>query len=218
VSAPEFPQRKVFFDATTSIADLIASPEVGDHWGGRSCLEGFTVGGLAGHIVRSVQALMDLLERPLPTGARAVTPTEFFGVNKPRGPVLDDPIAKFIVDDGENLAELGQEAVVGTFRELVGQAEKVLEDLSATTIIATTRVPDGVTSLGIYLATRIVELVVHGDDLASSVGLDWQPPFEAGALAIGLLVQMASDQNGAAEVLRVLARSERAGSDVFPVL
>jgi hypothetical protein len=69
-----------------------------------------------------------------------------------------------------------------------------------------------------YLATRIVELVVHGDDLASSVGLDWEPPFEAGALAIGILVQIASDQNGAVEVLRVLARSERAGSDIFPVL
>ena len=218
MSVPVFPQRNVFFDATSSIADLIASPAVGDHWGERSCLDGFTVGGLAGHIVRSVQALMDLLERPLPKGARVVTPAEFFGVNKPRGPVLDDPVAKFIVDDGENRAELGQDAVVGTFRELLGQAEEVLEDLSATTIIPTIRIPDGVTSLGIYLTTRVVELVVHGDDLASSVGLDWQPSFEAGALAIGLLVQIASEQNGAVEVLRVLARSERAGSDVFPVL
>ena len=106
----------------------------------------------------------------------------------------------------------------GPFVNFVGQAEEVLEDLSATTIIPTIRIPDGVTSLGIYLTTRVVELVVHGDDLASSVGLDWQPSFEAGALAIGLLVQIASEQNGAVEVLRVLARSERAGSDVFPVL
>ena len=213
-----FPQRDVFFGATSSVAELIASPAVGDHWGERSCLEGFTVGGLAGHIVRSVQALVDLLERPIPEGARVATPAQFFGVNKPKGPVPDDPIAKFIVADGENRADFGQGAVVGTFLELVDQAERVLGDLTATTIIPTMRIPDGVTFLGIYLTTRIVELVVHGDDLASSVGIDWQPPFAAGALAIGMLVQIASEQNGTVEVLRVLARSERAASDVFPVL
>jgi hypothetical protein len=218
VNAPVFPQRNVFFGATSSLADLIASPAVGDHWGERSCLEGFTVGGIAGHIVRSVQALLDLLERPLPEAARVVTPTQFFGVNKPKGPVLDDSIAKFMVADGENWAEFGQGAVVGTFRELVDQAEGVLGDLTATTIIPTIRIPDGVTFLGIYLTTRVVELVVHGDDLASSVGIDWQPPFAAGAVAIGMLVQIATEQYGAVEVLRVLARSERAASGVFPVL
>jgi len=218
VNAPVFPQRTVFFGAASAVADLIASPAVGDHWGERSCLEGFTVGGLAGHIVRSVQALVELLERPLPEGARVVTPAEFFGVNKPKGPVLADPIAKYIVDVGENRAKFGQGAVVGTFRELVGQAEEVLGDLTATTIIPTIRVSDGVTSLGIYLTTRVVELVVHGDDLASSVGIDWQPPFSAGALAIGILVQIATEQHGAVEVLRVLTRTERAASDVFPVL
>ena len=218
MNAPVFPQRSVFFDATSSVADLIASPAVGDHWDEWSCLEGFTVGGLAGHIVRSVQALVDLLERPLPEGARVVTPAQFFGVNKRKGPVLDDPIAKLIVDDGENRAKSGQGAVVGTFREVVGRAEEVLGALTAMTIIPTIRIGDGVTSLGIYLTTRVVELVVHGDDLASSVGIDWLPPFAAGALAIGLLVQIASEQHGAIEVLRVLARSERAASDVFPVL
>ena len=217
MNAPVFPQRNVFFGATSSVADLIASPAVGGHWGESSCLDGFTVGGIAGHIVRSVQSLVDLLERPLPEGARVVTPAEFFGVNRPKGAVLDDPIAKFIVDDGENRAEFGQEVVVGTFRELVVRAEEVLGDLTATTIIPTIRIPDGITSLGIYLTTRVVELAVHGDDLASSVGIDWQPPFAAGALAIGILVQIASEQHGAVEVLRVLARSERA-SDVFPVL
>jgi hypothetical protein len=217
VNAPVFPQRNVFFDATSSVADLIASPAVGCHWGQLSCLDGFTVGGIAGHIVRSVQSLVDLLERPLPEGARVVTPAEFFGVNRPKGAVLDDPIAKFMVHDGENRAELGQEVVVGTFCELVVRAEEVLRDLTATTIIPTIRIPDGVTSLGIYLTTRVVELVVHGDDLASSVGIEWQPPFAAGALAIGVLVQIASEQHSAVEVLRVLARPERA-SDVFPVL
>jgi uncharacterized protein (TIGR03083 family) len=208
----------VFFAATSSVAELIESPAVGDRWGERSCLEGFTVGGLVGHVVRSVQALVDLLERPLPEGARVVTPAEFFGVNKAKDPVLDDPFAKFIIKDGENRAECGQRAVVRTFRELVGQAEEVLGSLTPMTIIPTVRVPDGVTSLGIYLTTRVVELVVHGDDLASSVGIDWQPPFAAGALAIGILVQIATEQHGAVEVLRVLARSERAAPDVFPVL
>jgi hypothetical protein len=218
VSAPVFPQRTVFFEAASSVADLIASAEVGSHWPERSCVEGFTVGGLAGHIVRSIQTMVDLLERPLPEGARVVTAAEFFGVNKPNRPVLDDPIARFMVHDGEYRAGFGQPAVVETLCEIVGRAEEVLGDLTATTIIPTIRIPDGITSLGIYLTTRVVELVVHGDDLASSVGIDWQPPFTAGALAIGMLVQIASEQHGAVEVLRVLARTERAASAVFPVL
>jgi hypothetical protein len=218
VIAPVFPQRSVFFTATSSVADLIASPAVGCHWGEWSRLEGFTVGGLSGHIVQSVQALVDLLGRPLPEVARVVTPAEFFGVNRPKGPVFDDPVAKFIVDDGENRAESGQGALLRTFRELVSQAEVAMGDLTAATIIPTIRIPDGITSLGIYLTTRVVELVVHGDDLASSVRIDWQPPFEAGALAIGMLVHIANQQHGAIEVLRVLARTERASPDVFPVL
>jgi hypothetical protein len=218
VSAPVFPQRNVFFEAASSVADLIASAEVGSHWAERSCVEGFTVGGLAGHIVRSIQTMVDLLERPLSEGARVVTAAEFFGVNKPKGPVLDDPIARFMVHDGEYRAGFGQPAVVETFCEIVRRAEEVLGDLTATTIIPTIRIPDGITCLGIYLTTRVVELVIHGDDLASSVGIDWQPPFTAGALAIGMLVQIASEQHGAVEVLRVLARTERAASAVFPVL
>ena len=216
--AAVFPQRDVFFAATSSVGDLIASPTVGYHWGEWSRLEGFTVGGLSGHIVRSVQVLLDLLERPLPQGARVVTPAELLGVKRPKGPVLDDPVAESIVDDGENRAESGQGAVVKTFRDLVSRAELVLGDLTATTIIPTIRIPDGITSLGIYLTTRVVELVVHGDDLVSSVRIEWQPPFEAGALAIGMLVHIAYAQHGAVEVLRVLARSERASPDVFPVL
>ena len=144
MNVPVFPQRTVFFGATSSVADLMASPTVGCQWGQCSCLDGFTVGGLAGHIVRSVQALADLLERPLPGSGRVVTPAAFLGVNKPKDPVLDDPIAKFIVDDGESRAEFGQAAVVGTFRKLVGQAEVVLAELTATTIIPI-RVPEGVT-------------------------------------------------------------------------
>jgi hypothetical protein len=151
-------------------------------------------------------------------GARVVTPAEFFGVNRPTGPVLDDPVAKFIIDDGENRAESGQGAFVKTFRELVSQAEVVLRDRTAATIIPTVRIPDGITSLGIYLTTRVVELVIHGDDLASSVRIDWRLALEAGALAIGMLVHIANEQHGAVEVLRVLARTERASQGVFPVL
>lgn len=100
----------------------------------------------------------------------------------------------------------------------MGRADEFLGDLTATTMIPTIGISDGITFLGVYLTTHVVELVVHGDDLASSVGIDWQPPFTAGALAIGMLVQIANEKHGAVEVLRVLARTERAASAVFPVL
>ncbi len=60
-----------------------------------------------------------------------------------------------------------------------------------------------------YLATRCVEIAVHGDDLAESVGLDVEVPPEAARVAIEVLVAVAVETHGATRVLRGLARRER---------
>ena len=61
-----------------------------------------------------------------------------------------------------------------------------------------------------YLATRIVELLVHADDLRVSVGLlPASLPADAATIAIGTLVDAARLVHGDLEVLRALTRSER---------
>ena len=61
-----------------------------------------------------------------------------------------------------------------------------------------------------YLETRIVELVIHLDDLAASVGRT--PPRvspEAESLVLRTLVEMATARHGASVMIRALARRER---------
>jgi hypothetical protein len=70
-----------------------------------------------------------------------------------------------------------------------------------------------------YVATRVVELVVHSDDLATSVAL---PPLAvpptAAAVAIEIFVELARARTGDLEVIRAFTRSERSKPDILRVL
>jgi hypothetical protein len=69
-----------------------------------------------------------------------------------------------------------------------------------------------------YLATRIIEVVVHLDDVAASVpGFTPDVSPAAWDIAIDGSIELARVRHGDAEVLRVMARGERARADVFPV-
>jgi hypothetical protein len=70
-----------------------------------------------------------------------------------------------------------------------------------------------------YVATRLVEAVVHGDDLAASLGPE-PPPFsdEATAFVAELLWASLRRRAGDAALLRALARSERAAPGVLRAL
>jgi hypothetical protein len=69
-----------------------------------------------------------------------------------------------------------------------------------------------------YLRTRCVEIAAHLDDLAGSLSADLPIPTETATVAAEVLVGFAVVQSGPAEVLRALARRERADASVFPVL
>jgi hypothetical protein len=61
-----------------------------------------------------------------------------------------------------------------------------------------------------YLVTRLVELVVHSDDLATSAGLE-TPEFDAMTMAcvVGCLLAMVRARHGDIAVVRGFARRER---------
>ena len=73
-------------------------------------------------------------------------------------------------------------------------------------------------SLDEYLVTRLLELVVHLDDLAVSLGVD-TPAVDAQAvdLVTQCFLGVARIRNGDVAVIRALARRERAPATVFPV-
>jgi hypothetical protein len=61
-----------------------------------------------------------------------------------------------------------------------------------------------------YLVTRLVEMVVHLDDLAHSIGEDLPaPPGAAIDLTLATLFEMAVARNGPDAMMRALSRTER---------
>jgi hypothetical protein len=66
-----------------------------------------------------------------------------------------------------------------------------------------------------FLVTRMMEIVVHSDDLAVSVGID-PPELAANVLepVLSLLVGVATMRHGQAAVVRALSRAERAPASI----
>lgn len=84
--------------------------------------------------------------------------------------------------------------------ELADQAERIVEDLPPDAPVHTFV---GEMMLDQYLATRIVELVVHGLDLAAAIDLPTPPPTVAGRVAMTVLLDLASAED-LGRVLRLL--------------
>jgi hypothetical protein len=197
------------FVATGRVAvGLLREPEVAAGWTGPSALDGFSVGGLAGHLAYQVLALPAALDEPLPV--EPVVPLLEHYARIPwvdAGP--DDEINVRIRRGGEQLGAQGAGA-------LADQVEVALDGLAvelATAADRAVRIPLwGPWSLRLddLLVTRMMELAVHADDLAVSVGLP-TPAFPPGALAtvLDLLTRLATRRHGAVSVLRALSRAER---------
>jgi Mycothiol maleylpyruvate isomerase N-terminal domain len=121
---------------------------------------------------------------------------------------LTSPANEAIRARGAASASGGPAVVAAAAAAAHARLADVLEALGATRKV---RVVGGVViTLDAYLRTRIVEIVVHADDLATSVGLA-TPPFtaETTSIAIDTLVGLARFRHGDAAVLRALARRER---------
>jgi uncharacterized protein (TIGR03083 family) len=82
------------------------------------------------------------------------------------------------------------------------------------TVVAT---PFGSIRLADYLRTRLMELVIHGLDLASAVGVEWHPPTDALGDTLGLLTEVAV-RTGRGEDLACLLGGRAAPADVLPVI
>lgn len=197
-----------FLDAAGTAEQLIGSTAVADRWEDASALEGYSVGGLAGHLARAVLTVEHYLDQPVPDGA----PTDAAGYLV-RALASHDPVSSDfhgrVRQRGEQVASRGQEALVAELRE----ARLVLTDrLAAVESGRHLAVLDGtVLPIEEYLETRLVELVVHLDDLAVSVAQDGPGDLPAAAFetVAAVLARLAVRRAGPLATIRSLARRER---------
>lgn len=205
-----------FLSASDAALVLLESAEVTGRWAEPSACEGFTVGGLAAHLGWQVQSARWAVESERP--AAGATVTEVAGHYEKAawiGADLQAPVNARIRDTGEKRAEAGAAEVLRLTREAREFLAKQFESLSADEVVAVPWIEGRAMTLGDVLATRVLELLIHGDDLAVSVGVETPLAVDSAyARVIGLLAPIAVHRHGPIPVLRALSRSERAPGTV----
>ena len=145
---------------------------------------------------------------PLPGVAQVDAVTFYLGGNDPDAPT-DDPVKQRIRDLGEQRASVGPEALAEDFDRAWQRLAVRLPLLKADRPV--TVFDRSVLPLDQFLLTRMVELAVHIDDLAVSLGVPTpEIPDEAADLVIVTLARIARGRRGITPVLRALSRRERA--------
>ncbi|MFN2569321.1 MAG: maleylpyruvate isomerase N-terminal domain-containing protein [Candidatus Dormibacteria bacterium] len=197
--------RLAFLAAAGAARPLLAAPEAGDRWLEPSALRELTVGGLAGHLVGSVVKVEENLDRPVPADEISISAAAYYAS------VVDTddisaPVHVGIRQRGEQAGAMGQAALLDHFdRTLLRQRARFADETEDRRVKVSDEL---VMDLDDYLATRIVELTLHTDDLCVSVGHEL-PHLPGTAITIATLIDVARHRHGDVAIIRGLARRER---------
>lgn len=200
--------------AAANIAfDLASAPEVRGAWRDESACAGMTVGGLAHHLLQQAVNTVRLLEMdpvaepPIPLLEHYARAAWVKG-----GP--DDQANVEIREGSDAAAQDGPDKVLALAADALDRLPEVLERHRLPEQV---RIPWQGWSLtkADFLTTRAMEMVVHSDDLAASVGLP-TPEFPDDVVAdvLRLLAGVAVRRHGQAAVVRALSRPQRAPASV----
>lgn len=200
--------RDMFLHTAELAEVLIASRKVTQWWDDPSALESYTVAGLAGHLARAILTVARYLdEAPPDLDAPPIDATGYFvQALSDHDPVASDIHARVRKRGGQEAAH-GKQALVD---RLHANRLDLAECLPALAPDHRVGVFGGASMLlDDYLKTRLVELVVHIDDLAVSVDDDVAVSAEALETVAAVLAGVAVRRVGGLPTIRSLARRER---------
>lgn len=201
-----------FLDTAEAASGLLRSPVLAERWEQPSALARFRVSGLAGHLARAVLNVDRGLSEPPPVDGTPIDAVAYFlaGVGTP--PDLADTVPRRIRELGEREAAGGPAALAESFD---GARARLALRLPAMPLDRPVAVFAHVLPLDQCLLTRLVELVVHVDDLAVSLELPTPPvPAAAADVVTACLTRIAVARHGVLPVLRTLARRERVADPI----
>ena len=205
--------REDFLTTARIALDLLRHPRVARNWDQPSALPEFGVSGLAGHIGYQALPLPDMIAAP--AGEEPVVPLmEHYARANWTELDVDSEFHARIRAGGEKIATEGQQALCDRFEQTLLDLEKTLPGLENRPVRMPHWGPWAV-SLDDYLVTRLMEFVVHSDDLAVSVGVETPEfPRHINETVIDLLTRMSLNKHRAIDVVRALSRKERAPQDI----
>jgi uncharacterized protein (TIGR03083 family) len=203
--------RDAFLDAADVAASLLQAPELAARWREPSALEGFSVAGLAFHLASQVLNAPAILAEPSASEALALLDYYTLSTWVASGPGSAANAA--IRDRGEEAAaDLTPAALVARVEEAVKVLRAAVSEAPADQVVV---IRERGLAVDDYLYTRTLELTVHTDDLAVSIGVETpQLPPAAAEATIALLARIAVWRHGSVAVLRALSRSERAPASI----
>jgi Mycothiol maleylpyruvate isomerase N-terminal domain len=204
------------FQASARLAGGLAiRPEVAARWSDESACDGMTVGGLANHLV----AQADIAVRLLGGAPSELAPVPLLEHYRRAAWVhtdLDEEANTTVRDSANAEADAG-------FAGLERRVADGLAALPPTLAAADGREPDSwlipwqgwALTAHDLMVTRLMEMMVHSDDLAASVDVETpQFPDDVVAAVLALLSGVAVERHGQTAVLRALSRPQRAPAHV----
>lgn len=195
-----------YLSAAGTAGTLLRAGALAAAWPAPSALADLRVSGLAGHLARGVFTLETYLGATPPgPGARTIDAATYLV-----------RVADLSPEDDHQVRERGEAEALAGPGELAGRYDAALARLAIRLPGLPEQLPvpmvgGNVLPLAECLITRLVELLVHSDDLAVSIGVP-SPEFdeEPADLVVSVLARFARRRHGTAPVLRALARQERA--------
>ena len=203
---------EVFLAAAESVRPLIAAPQVAAAWEEPSALPGMTVGGLTAHLVNAVASINAHPDRPVPETDPIDTVTYY--VSGPDTDVVSDSVREAVSARSREQAQPGPAAVLADFDGALKHLRIWLPAQSPDRLM---RVPIGrCMRLGDFLVVRLVEVLVHADDLAVSVDLPGPALTEGSSDAlVALFLGMCRRRHGDRAVIQAFTRRERDAVDAL---
>ena len=205
--------RELYLSAAASAAKLLAAPQVAAAWHEPSALPKLSVRGLAGHLAGQIFFIPKVLAEPVPTD-EVIPIHEYYARVSWIGSDLDDEFNVLIRTSGEQDAADGPAALAARVEATVEE----LRGLLPTAPFRPVRRPTwGAWSISLddFVTSRLLEVAVHSDDLAYSVGVPTpELPAKAIETVVDLLSRIALRRHGATNVLRALSRAERAPASI----
>lgn len=195
-----------FLGAGRTALALIRRDQVRDHWDEPSALARMSVGMLACHLGRQLERAREIL--PLAGTGEPIDAAEHYRrAAWVTATSLDDESMDRTAD--ERQAADGYAAMVTRCAAALATVDSLLAAGEAAAVVT---IPWQGWSLrrAEFLLTRLVEIVVHSDDLARSVDLP-MPAFEPAAFSpvLHLLADLSAARHGQSALVSALTRAER---------
>jgi hypothetical protein len=198
-----------FLVAVDSVVELVGRPEVAAAWEAPSALAEWTVGGLSGHLAGQAFAGVSLIEADA-SDLAPIALDEHYERASWIGAAVDDDVSVDIRSGGDANAEAGPQGLLARLADARGRLPGLLADTSPDRPVL---VPWQGWALrrDDFLVMRMMEIAVHSDDLAASVGVTAPDlPDEVLGPVLALLTRLAVRRHGQSAVVAALTRAERA--------